>query len=172
VSQSNTIDSCRATCTIIKNEVYGLGDAGVCKFTDASGAMTTTNIPAAVTPAPTTRVQVIVPVANVRSNSSATAVIAGTQSYGAAGSVSNPSTTVDGYTWYLVDFDSGADGWTMNELLESARSSGYASIQNAWDAHLVRNQIAHAGSDFSLSQVEARRVIKMYQNVFEELGII
>jgi hypothetical protein len=113
VSQSNTIDSCRATCTIIKNEVYGLGDAGVCKFTDASGAMTTTNIPAAVTPAPTTRVQVIVPVANVRSNSSATAVIAGTQSYGAAGSVSNPSTTVDGYTWYLVDFDSGADGWTI-----------------------------------------------------------
>lgn len=68
--------------------------------------------------------------------------------------------------------DKGLTGETMNELLESARSSGYASIQNAWDAHLVRNQIAHAGSDFSLSQIEARRVIKMYQNVFEELGII
>ncbi len=63
-------------------------------------------------------------------------------------------------------------GETVSELLEAARSSGYANIQNAWDAHLVRNQIAHAGSEFSLSQVEGRRVIRMYQNFFEELKAI
>lgn len=68
--------------------------------------------------------------------------------------------------------EKGLTGESVSELLESARSNGYRSIQNAWDAHLVRNQIAHAGSDFSLTQVEGRRVIKMFQNFFEELGAI
>lgn len=68
--------------------------------------------------------------------------------------------------------EKGLAGETVSELLEGARSSGYSSIQNAWDAHLVRNQIAHVGSEFPLSQVEGRRVIKMYQNFFEELGVV
>jgi hypothetical protein len=66
----------------------------------------------------------------------------------------------------------GFAGDTVSELLEGFRSSGYATVQNAWDAHLIRNQIAHQGSDFPLSQIEARRVIRMYQNVFEELRVI
>jgi len=66
----------------------------------------------------------------------------------------------------------GYTGESVSELLEAARSSGFPSIQNAWDAHLVRNQIAHAGSDFSLTQVEGRRVIKMYQSFFEDLQAI
>jgi hypothetical protein len=68
--------------------------------------------------------------------------------------------------------DKGFEGDTVAELLEGARSSGYASIQMAWDAHIVRNQIAHLGSEFPLTQVEGRRVIKMFQNVFEEMGAI
>ncbi|HUC88654.1 MAG TPA: hypothetical protein VMR49_01315 [Candidatus Paceibacterota bacterium] len=66
----------------------------------------------------------------------------------------------------------GFHGDTLSELLEDAKSGGILSIQNAWDAHLVRNKIAHEGSNFALSQVEARRVIKMFQNVFEELRAI
>lgn len=66
----------------------------------------------------------------------------------------------------------GLSGTTVSELLEGAKGSGYRSIQDAWDAHLVRNQIAHEGLDFPISQVEGRRVIKMYQNFFEELGIV
>jgi hypothetical protein len=66
----------------------------------------------------------------------------------------------------------GLSGNTVSELLEGAKESGYRSIQNAWDAHLVRNQIAHDGSDFPLSQIEGRRVIKMFQNFFEELRVI
>ncbi len=68
--------------------------------------------------------------------------------------------------------DKGMDGDSVSELLESARSNGYQSIQSAWDAHLVRNQIAHAGSEFSLTQLEGRRVIKMFQSFFEELGVV
>jgi hypothetical protein len=66
----------------------------------------------------------------------------------------------------------GLSGSTVSELLEGAKGSGYRSIQDAWDAHLVRNQIAHEGLDFPISQIEGRRVIKMYQNFFEELGIV
>lgn len=68
--------------------------------------------------------------------------------------------------------EKGLSGNTVSELLESAKDSGYRSIQDAWDGHLIRNQIAHQGSDYSLSQVEGRRVIKMFQNFFEELRII
>lgn len=68
--------------------------------------------------------------------------------------------------------EKGIAGSTVSELLEGAKDSGYRSIQDAWDAHLVRNQIAHQGSDFPISQVEGRRVIKMFQNFFEELRIV
>ena len=68
--------------------------------------------------------------------------------------------------------ESGLSGSTASELLEGAKESGYRSIQDAWNAHLIRNQIAHVGSDFPLSQVEGRRVINMYQNFFEELRVI
>jgi len=68
--------------------------------------------------------------------------------------------------------EKGLSGTTVSELLEGAKESGYRSIQDAWDAHLVRNQIAHEGSDFPISQVEGRRVIKMFQNFFEELKVI
>jgi uncharacterized membrane protein len=63
-------------------------------------------------------------------------------------------------------------GETVSELLEKISESGYIHYQDAWKAHSVRNKIAHQGSDFSLSQVEARRVIKMFQNFFEEIGAI
>jgi hypothetical protein len=68
--------------------------------------------------------------------------------------------------------EKGLSGSTVSELLEAAKESGYRNIQDAWDAHLVRNQIAHEGSDFSLSQVEGRRIIKMFQNFFEEIRVI
>ncbi len=68
--------------------------------------------------------------------------------------------------------EKGVPGDTTAELLEGARSNGYLHIQDAWDAHLIRNKIAHDGSDFPLSQVEARRVMKLFQNFFEELGVV
>ena len=68
--------------------------------------------------------------------------------------------------------EKGLSGETVSELLEGAKESGYTHIQDAWDAHSVRNEIAHQGSDFPLSQIEGRRVIKMFQNFFEELRVI
>lgn len=66
----------------------------------------------------------------------------------------------------------GLVGSTMSELLEEAKSNGYHGIQSAWDAHLVRNRIAHEGQNFPITQIEGRRVIKLYQNIFEDLEVI
>lgn len=63
-------------------------------------------------------------------------------------------------------------GESLSELLKDAQSGGVQYVDDAWKAHLIRNQIAHEGSDFAFNQNEARRVIKMYENFFEELGVI
>jgi hypothetical protein len=66
----------------------------------------------------------------------------------------------------------GLVGNTMSELLEEGKMNGYSSIQSAWDAHLVRNKIAHEGLNYPITQVEVRRVVRLYQNVFEDLQVI
>lgn len=68
--------------------------------------------------------------------------------------------------------EKGFTGESVSDLLESARSAGYQNIQTAWDAHIIRNKIAHEGSDFPLTQMEARRTIRMYEVFFQELGVI
>lgn len=68
--------------------------------------------------------------------------------------------------------DKNLVGETLGELLKDAQGSGYQYIDDAWKAHTIRNQIAHEGSDFAFNQNEARRAIKMYENFFEELGVI
>lgn len=63
-------------------------------------------------------------------------------------------------------------GDTLGERLKSVDSATFASLQQAWEAHRVRNQIAHEGSDFVLTQREARRVIDLFRQVFQEHGVI
>jgi hypothetical protein len=66
----------------------------------------------------------------------------------------------------------GYSGESLGERLKNAQSDAFASIDNAWRAHEVRNKIAHSGSDFPLSQLESRRIMRLYETVFEELGVI
>ena len=63
-------------------------------------------------------------------------------------------------------------GETIGDKLKAVEKSDFLTIDNAWEAHKVRNQIAHDGSAFMLSQREAKRVIGMYQSIFEEFQII
>lgn len=63
-------------------------------------------------------------------------------------------------------------GDTIGDKLKAVEKSDFLTIDNAWEAHKVRNQIAHEGSDFLLSQREAKRVIELYRTVFEEFQII
>lgn len=65
--------------------------------------------------------------------------------------------------------DRGYPGDTTGERLKNAP---LATIEEAWDAHKVRNQIAHEGVMFELDDHLAYRTIKKYENVFRELGEI
>jgi len=60
----------------------------------------------------------------------------------------------------------------VGEKLKAVEESDFDHIEEAWEAHKIRNAIAHQGSDFLLTQREAKRVIRLYKSVFEEFRII
>jgi hypothetical protein len=66
----------------------------------------------------------------------------------------------------------GFQGDGLGEKLQSVRSSDLSTINSAWDAHKIRNKIAHDGGDFVLTQREAKRVLNLFTAVFREFGFI
>jgi hypothetical protein len=62
----------------------------------------------------------------------------------------------------------GYHGDSIGDKLKSVEPSDFNTVEQAWEAHKVRNQIAHEGTDFLLTHREAKRVIGLYKNVFEE----
>jgi hypothetical protein len=66
----------------------------------------------------------------------------------------------------------GYSGETIAEKLKAVEPSDFITIESAWEAHKIRNVIAHEGADFILSEREARRIIDLYRAVFKEFGII
>lgn len=65
----------------------------------------------------------------------------------------------------------GYAGTSLGERLKSISPTTLASLDDAWQAHKVRNQIAHAGAEFVLTQKIARETIVQYERVFKEMGI-
>lgn len=68
--------------------------------------------------------------------------------------------------------EAGFAGTTIADRLRSASSRSFATIEDAWQAHRVRNQIAHGGSDFVLTQKMAQATIIQYKRVFQEFGVV
>lgn len=66
----------------------------------------------------------------------------------------------------------GYEGEGIAEKLKSASPATFGTLQEAWQAHKVRNQIAHEGSSFDLSQTLARRTVGQYEAVFREFGAV
>lgn len=62
----------------------------------------------------------------------------------------------------------GYKGESIGEQLKRATKAEFKTLDEAWEAHKVRNELAHAGSDYNFSQYDARRVIQLYRKVFEE----
>ncbi|MGB8815627.1 MAG: hypothetical protein WCC74_00070 [Minisyncoccia bacterium] len=63
-------------------------------------------------------------------------------------------------------------GDTIGEKLKAVEQGNFQTLDNAWEAHKIRNTIAHSGLDFQLNQREVRRVIGLYETVFQEFKII
>lgn len=75
----------------------------------------------------------------------------------------------------MLDDMLGRQGYVgdgVGEKLKSVEPSDFNTLQEAWEAHKIRNQIAHQGSTFDLTEDFARRTIAHYRNVFRELQAI
>lgn len=66
----------------------------------------------------------------------------------------------------------GFHGETLGERLKNTSKADFKTIDIAWEVHKIRNAIAHEGPDFLLSQRESKRVIGLYEVVFEEFYYI
>jgi len=66
----------------------------------------------------------------------------------------------------------GFKGENLGEKLKSVDMEKYSSLKSAWDAHLVRNKIAHEGIQFEISQQEAKRTIAIYEQIFRDFRYI
>ncbi len=62
----------------------------------------------------------------------------------------------------------GYMGEGVGEKLKGVESREFSTLQEAWEAHKVRNQIAHEGSAFVISEAIARRTVARYEAVFKE----
>ncbi|MEX0910379.1 MAG: hypothetical protein WDZ73_01350 [Candidatus Paceibacterota bacterium] len=65
----------------------------------------------------------------------------------------------------------GYRGENLGERLKTVEPSDFNTLNDAWEAHKIRNQIAHEGA-FEISHKEAVRVLGLYEKVFKEFGYI
>lgn len=66
----------------------------------------------------------------------------------------------------------GYKGDSIGEQLKSVERIDFQTLDLAWEAHKIRNSIAHEGSDFVLSPNEGKRVIGLFEEVFKEFRYI
>lgn len=62
----------------------------------------------------------------------------------------------------------GYPGDSVGEKLRAVNPAHFATLNNAWEAHRVRNEIAHQGSAYPLTDRLAYRTIQNYEAVFRE----
>ncbi len=66
----------------------------------------------------------------------------------------------------------GFVGDSVGEKLKQASRDHFHTLDDAWSAHKVRNDIAHQGSAYELSDHTAYRTIGQFENVFREFNAI
>jgi len=66
----------------------------------------------------------------------------------------------------------GYQGETFGDRLSQIKPAQFKNINEAWEAHKVRNRIAHEGEKFSLTKDEAERVIGLFEKALKELEYI
>ena len=66
----------------------------------------------------------------------------------------------------------GYKGVNTAEKMRGLPEDAFVTVPVAWEAHRVRNFVSQGASDFILTQREAFRVMKLYEQVFEEFGVV
>ena len=65
----------------------------------------------------------------------------------------------------------GYSGDTMGERLTGIEKVQLLSLDGLWEAHKIRNKLAH-DTNYFLRYAEARRAIQLYENTLRELGAV
>jgi hypothetical protein len=66
----------------------------------------------------------------------------------------------------------GYKGASVGEQLKMANPLQLTTLDLAWKAHKVRNDVAHGGEQFVLTDRDVRSSIDYFKRVFEELGVL
>lgn len=66
----------------------------------------------------------------------------------------------------------GWEGATVAEQLRMANPIQMRTLDLAWEAHKMRNQVAHEGERLKLSERDVRATIDLYKRVFQEFGLL
>lgn len=66
----------------------------------------------------------------------------------------------------------GYVGDTIGDKLKQADKGEFRTLDDAWEAHKIRNAIAHEGQGFVLTAREAKRVVNLYESVFREFDFV
>lgn len=66
----------------------------------------------------------------------------------------------------------GYKGANLGERMKTIEASDFPYLEEAWQAHKMRNTIAHKGTDYELTRSEAEQTINIYHRVFKELGYL
>ena len=65
----------------------------------------------------------------------------------------------------------GYPGDDMGERLRAVEPSDFLTLEDAWEAHRIRNKIAHEAG-FTFTKREAKRVLGLFEKVFREFDYI
>ncbi len=66
----------------------------------------------------------------------------------------------------------GYNGEGVADKLKQVIPGDFKTLQSAWEAHKVRNEIAHGGVGFHLTHHQAKRTINLFEEVFQEFYFI
>lgn len=66
----------------------------------------------------------------------------------------------------------GYKGDSIGDKLKTVEPSDFLTLDKAWEAHKIRNRIAHKGSEYVLSRDDAEKAIELYREVFSEFYFI
>ena len=66
----------------------------------------------------------------------------------------------------------GYVGKTTSDQILLVPENAFVTLPFAWEAHRIRNFVSASSSNYILTQQEAFRVMKLYEQVFQEFGFI
>ncbi len=66
----------------------------------------------------------------------------------------------------------GYKGTTFGEKLSRIHPDQFQSLSELWEAHKVRNRVAHESGQFGLSREKTEEVLKLYEKVLTDLEYI